>query len=224
MVIHNFHFQRIFTAPAEADAPLVIDADAVLAYPVALQGFQPIPRRREQIVQAPRLVQQQQFSPCYTLNLRRQPPRYFVVKKPLGFRADETAYHLRYAITLSVMECKIRFVQSRRMLRLLISFISNLDEIFPVHIYRKIGLTPKAPPFHSSAWRRLIPLDRIRAEEQRDVLLAIAVALVCLFSLSSKIKRRTQNKNTQNQTDTNVECLDVTPSAFHRAVSFQERQ
>ena len=31
MVIHNFNVMRVLALPAEADAPLVIDADAVLS-------------------------------------------------------------------------------------------------------------------------------------------------------------------------------------------------
>ena len=38
--------------PAEADAPLVVDADAVLPFPIPLQGFQTITGRNAQIVQA----------------------------------------------------------------------------------------------------------------------------------------------------------------------------
>ena len=74
MVVHNFHVKCILALPAEADAPLVIDADAVLAVPVTLQRFESITRRGAQIVQPPRLVQQQQFPPRDPLNLRRQTP------------------------------------------------------------------------------------------------------------------------------------------------------
>jgi len=56
MVVHNFHVKCILALPSEADAPLVIDADAVLAVPVALQGFESITRRGAQIVQTPRLA------------------------------------------------------------------------------------------------------------------------------------------------------------------------
>src|SRR5207302_6579166 len=45
MVVHDFHVQLILALPAEANAPLVIDTDAVLPVPVALQRFKPISRR-----------------------------------------------------------------------------------------------------------------------------------------------------------------------------------
>ena len=94
MVVHNFHVQRIFALPAEANPPLVIDTDAVLPVPVALQRFKPISRWSAQILQAPGLVQQQQLSPSRPLNLRRQPPGRFVIEQPLSFRAGEAANQL----------------------------------------------------------------------------------------------------------------------------------
>jgi len=38
-------------APSEANAPLIVDADAVPAAPVAMQGFEPVTRWNSQIVQ-----------------------------------------------------------------------------------------------------------------------------------------------------------------------------
>lgn len=95
MVVHNFHFEGVFALPAEAEAPLIVDADAVLASPVTFQCFQPVAGRSAQIVQAPRLVQQHQFPPRHLLDLRRQPPRCFIIEQSPGFRAGETANHLR---------------------------------------------------------------------------------------------------------------------------------
>ena len=54
----NECIQRIHALPAEAEAPLVIDADAVLACTIPFQSFQAVPGRRPQVVQPPRLVQQ----------------------------------------------------------------------------------------------------------------------------------------------------------------------
>jgi hypothetical protein len=95
MVIHNFHVQRIFAVPSEANPPLVIYADAVLAFAVVFQGFQVVAIRHTQIIQAARLMQHQQFSPRHTLNLHWQTPRRFIVEQPFRFRAREAAYHLR---------------------------------------------------------------------------------------------------------------------------------
>ena len=52
MVIDNFNVVRIAITPDEAQPPLVIDADAVLALPIALQCFQPVAGQGGEIFQA----------------------------------------------------------------------------------------------------------------------------------------------------------------------------
>ena len=54
---------RVPPARRNPIAPLVVDADAVLALAVALQRFQPVARRREQVLERPRLAQVQQLAP-----------------------------------------------------------------------------------------------------------------------------------------------------------------
>jgi hypothetical protein len=51
MVVHNFYVQRILTMPAEANPPLIVHADAVLAFAAALQGFEPVSRRHGYVSQ-----------------------------------------------------------------------------------------------------------------------------------------------------------------------------
>ena len=45
VVIDDFDFMRAVMLPAEADAPLVIDTDGVVALALALEGFQAIAGR-----------------------------------------------------------------------------------------------------------------------------------------------------------------------------------
>jgi hypothetical protein len=54
MVIDDFDVLGAAVRPSEADAPLVVDANAVLALPVSPQGLQPVPRRNPQIAEATR--------------------------------------------------------------------------------------------------------------------------------------------------------------------------
>jgi hypothetical protein len=68
MIIDYFNFERIFALPPEAKPPLVIDSDAVPSGPAASQGFQPVPRRGAQILQAPGLAQQEQLSASHPLD------------------------------------------------------------------------------------------------------------------------------------------------------------
>ena len=57
MVVHDFHLLRVAAAPDETNPPLIIDADAVLAGPVAFQSLQPVARRCKQIAERPSPVQ-----------------------------------------------------------------------------------------------------------------------------------------------------------------------
>ena len=45
VVIHYFDVNRPNVSPYEADAPLIVDADAVLPFPVALERFKMVARR-----------------------------------------------------------------------------------------------------------------------------------------------------------------------------------
>lgn len=103
MIVRNLYVKRIPVLPAEANPPLVVHADAVLACALSLQGFQVVAIRRPQVVQAAGLMQQQQFPPCRALDLRRQPPGRLIVEQLFGFVAGEAAYHFRQTITLHVI-------------------------------------------------------------------------------------------------------------------------
>ena len=95
MVIHDFNLLRVATAPDEANPPLIIDADAVLAGTVAFEGFQPVAWRRKQITQCPRPVQVFELAPGGVLNVRRQLAGAFAPKDALRFAAREGGYHIR---------------------------------------------------------------------------------------------------------------------------------
>jgi len=62
VIVHDFDFVGITLAPLKADAPLVVDADTVLAIPVTVQRFQPITRTRRQVAQFRCAVQLPQLS------------------------------------------------------------------------------------------------------------------------------------------------------------------
>jgi len=89
----RFPLLRVATAPDEANPPLVIDADAVLAGTLAFEGFQPVARRRKQIAQCPRPVQVFELAPGGVLNVRRQLAGAFAPKDALRFAARESGYH-----------------------------------------------------------------------------------------------------------------------------------
>jgi hypothetical protein len=43
--------------PAEADPPLIVDAYAVLSFPIAFQRFQPVPGRNPEMIERTNLIQ-----------------------------------------------------------------------------------------------------------------------------------------------------------------------
>jgi hypothetical protein len=51
VVVDDFHVVGVTVDPSEADAPSIVDADAVPAFAQTLQGFEPIGRRNAQIIQ-----------------------------------------------------------------------------------------------------------------------------------------------------------------------------
>jgi hypothetical protein len=93
MIIHDFNVQRVAVLPAEAYTPLVIHTDAELAFAIPAQFFEAIAMGQAKVIQCSRVVQKQQLPPGRFLNLRRKPPRCFIIKNALGFLAAEAAYH-----------------------------------------------------------------------------------------------------------------------------------
>ena len=65
MVIHDLNVMRIAVAPGEADAPLVIDSNAVRARTVAFQQFKLISKGHAKILQ-----------PQYPMQVQKLPPRW----------------------------------------------------------------------------------------------------------------------------------------------------
>jgi hypothetical protein len=39
MIIHDFHIPSVAITPSEANPPLIVDANAVSAHPIAFQAF-----------------------------------------------------------------------------------------------------------------------------------------------------------------------------------------
>jgi hypothetical protein len=62
VVVNYFNFGRARTGPFEADPPLIVDADAMLAGPVALQLFQPVTGGNSEVVEIYGGVEDEEFS------------------------------------------------------------------------------------------------------------------------------------------------------------------
>ena len=99
MVIDNLYVDRAGRAvgPLKADPPLVIDADAVLALPIALQCFQPVARQGSEIFQARRCVQS--FQPRLGLTCEAGKILHVLATgKTLGFSIPVADDHLNNLI------------------------------------------------------------------------------------------------------------------------------
>ncbi len=94
MIIDDFDVIGIAVLPDKTDAPLVIDADAVLARTVPGQFLEPIRRRYTQVVQRLRSVEHSQLSERNLLNVLRQPGRTLTVEKQLGVSVAKASDHV----------------------------------------------------------------------------------------------------------------------------------
>nr|BFF06767.1 hypothetical protein GCM10023233_17360 [Brevibacterium otitidis] len=72
-VVDDLHIARARRGPDEADAPLVVDLDAVLPRPVALQEFDPVAGRNPKLVELVRRVEKQQLHERLPLHTRVEP-------------------------------------------------------------------------------------------------------------------------------------------------------
>lgn len=79
-------------APTEAQPPLIVDPDAVLALSVTHQRLQTIARRCPQITQLVRRVQHGQLALRHPLN-RPKAPDLFTTKQPFGLLLAEQTDH-----------------------------------------------------------------------------------------------------------------------------------
>jgi hypothetical protein len=91
VVIHDLDIVGVVAPPTEADAPLVVDPDAVLALLIAAQSLKPVTGRYPQIVKALRSVQHPELPQGHPLHLnskasspvsREQPLRVPVAEAP----------------------------------------------------------------------------------------------------------------------------------------------
>ena len=52
MIVYNLDGKCVTILPNKANAPLIIDANAVLTKPITFEGFEAIPRQRTEIIQS----------------------------------------------------------------------------------------------------------------------------------------------------------------------------
>jgi hypothetical protein len=108
MVIDDLDLVSVSLTPCEANAPLIVDADAVLAFAVTFQSLQSVARQRRKGAQIGRGVEHIQFSQRLPLDgpeaLYRLP-----VEEALGVWASKGPHHLSsvycFAVNVNQYEC-----------------------------------------------------------------------------------------------------------------------
>ena len=88
VVIHNLNVMRIAVTPREADAPLIVDSNAICPRTVTLQQFKVVSRRNAKILDPPCLIQVQKLPPRRPFDGLKS-PYHAVFKERLGVRALE---------------------------------------------------------------------------------------------------------------------------------------
>jgi hypothetical protein len=71
VVIHYLNISRPLRRPHETDAPLIINADAVLPFAVAIQRLKPIAGRRRQVLQKIGGIQLTQLAARHRLDIHK---------------------------------------------------------------------------------------------------------------------------------------------------------
>jgi hypothetical protein len=95
VIIADFHIEGVASAEAEAQTPLIVDPNRMLAGAVAGQGFKPIRLRPPQILKSRRRVQLIEPHKAAPENIGRQSARFASDKQFLGFGIGKRPDHHR---------------------------------------------------------------------------------------------------------------------------------
>lgn len=93
MIVGNLDVPRFAIPPFEADPPLIVDADAVLAPTIAVQRLQTVARRHTQVVESLRGIDRQKLRTGAPLHLQRQTPHGVAYEDRCSALVRETLDH-----------------------------------------------------------------------------------------------------------------------------------
>ncbi len=93
MVIHDFDFVGVFAFPAKTEAPLVVDAYAVLAATAASEGFQTVAGWKAHDVEAVGGIELEKLSAGSALDVGWQMARSRAGKELFGLGVGEASDH-----------------------------------------------------------------------------------------------------------------------------------
>ena len=104
MIVDDLDLPCLSAAPLKADSPPVIDADAVLAEPVTLQGLEAIAGRNAEVVQSHCRIKGLEFRPCPALESLRKVPDSMASEKRCRALVSETLDHGAKAYRIAVRQ------------------------------------------------------------------------------------------------------------------------
>jgi hypothetical protein len=93
VIVHDLYVMRIAGTPPETNPPLIIDPDAVLTGPVALQRLKPIAWWDAQEFQGGRSMNLQQLPVRHPLYIGRKAPTMLALKELLRLSVREALDH-----------------------------------------------------------------------------------------------------------------------------------
>lgn len=93
VVVHDLHVGGIPFTPLEADSPLIVDPDAVLASAITPESFQPVAGWHTQIEKTLGVVQHSQLSPRCLLDIPAKSPDHFPSPDTFGVSVPEGSDH-----------------------------------------------------------------------------------------------------------------------------------
>jgi len=93
MVINDLNPIGISLMPGKADAPLIIDTDTLLTFPVALERFKVIGRGNTEILKSSGILDHPEFTPGNLLDISWQTTGYFASPDFLRFFTIKAFYH-----------------------------------------------------------------------------------------------------------------------------------
>jgi len=93
VVIRYLNIMRIPVTPSEANAPLIVNANAVLTGPISLELLESIPGRDPQVRQSLGSIQYQQLPESAPMKTRWQSANTLALEEPFGVTIPEALYH-----------------------------------------------------------------------------------------------------------------------------------
>ena len=95
MVVDDLDVEGIGGAPDETDAPLIVDADAVLARTIALERLEPIAGRDAKVSEGVGRIEDDEFPKRDALKAGGQTTREATLRERFRFGVAEGADHAR---------------------------------------------------------------------------------------------------------------------------------